>query len=83
MLWLPTEVVSAFDDIAAMLGLNRRVVMQQALKDYLVREGADVLNDARGLGELDHGESVHFDDVLVKAPAIVDAAESRSGTRVG
>jgi predicted transcriptional regulator len=83
LLGLPTEMVSAFDRIAAILGRDRSGVMQQALADYLVQAGADVLNDANGLDELDRGESTDLDDVLETARAIVDAAEARRGTRVG
>lgn len=80
---LPAEMVEAFGQIAAMLGRDRSVLMQQALGNYLVHEGCDILNDAHGLNELDHGQSADLDELLEKAREIVDATESRRGTRVG
>ncbi len=80
---LPIPLVSEFDRIAAILERDRTWVMQKALSRYLAAEGAEILQDAQGLDELDRGESVDLDDVLDKARAIVDAAEYRRGKRVG
>lgn len=74
---LPTELVTAFDDIAEVLDRDRSWIMRKALEQYLANEGNDILCDAEGLAELDRGESVDLDDVLQKARAIVDAAEHR------
>ncbi|TBF25067.1 CopG family ribbon-helix-helix protein [Rhizobium leguminosarum] len=71
---LPTSLVSEFDRIAAILERDRTWVMQKALSQYLAIEGAEILADARGLDELDRGDSVDLEDVLEKARAIVDAA---------
>jgi predicted transcriptional regulator len=80
---LPTPLVAEFDQIAALLDRDRTWVMQKALGQYLAGEGAEVLRDAAGIGELDRGESVDLEDVLENARAIVDAAEYRRGQRVG
>ncbi len=76
---LPTELVAKFDRIAEVLDRDRTWVMQKALNQYLASEGADILQDAQGLDELDRGESVDLDDVLDKARTIVDAVKYRRG----
>ena len=83
LLELPTDMVAAVDRIASILGGDRFFVLQQAVGAYLDHQGADLLDDAQGLDELDRGESVDLDDTLAKARAIVEAAESRRGTRFG
>jgi predicted transcriptional regulator len=80
---LPSHLVAKFDEIAGVLDRDRTWVMQKALNQYLVGEGADVLRDSQGIAELDRGESVDLEDVLDKARTIVDAAEYRRGQRVG
>jgi predicted transcriptional regulator len=80
---LPTLLVSEFDRIAAILERDRTWVMQKALNQYLSTEGAEILQDAQGLEELDRGESVDLEDVLDKARTIVEAAEYRRGKRAG
>ena len=83
LLELPTDMVAAVDRIASILGGDRFFVLQQAVGAYLDHQGADLLDEAQGLDELDRGESVDLDDTLAKARAIVEAAESRRGTRFG
>ena len=73
---IPSDVVASFDAIAAALDRDRSWVMLRAMKGYLAGEGAEVLEDADGIAELDRGEHVDFDQMLNKARAIVDAAES-------
>ena len=80
---LPTSLVAEFDKIAVLLDRDRTWVMQKALGQYLAGEGAEIVQDAQGLKELDRGDSVDLDDVLEKARTIVDAAEYRRGKRVG
>jgi predicted transcriptional regulator len=76
-------LVAEFDRIAAILDRDRTWVMQKALSQYRANEGAEILQDAQGLEELDRRESVDLEDVLEKARTIVNAAEYRRGTRVG
>jgi predicted transcriptional regulator len=80
---LPTRLVSEFDRIAAILERDRTWVMQKALNRYLETEGAEILQDAQGLDELDRGDSVDLDDMLDKARTIVEATEYRRGKRAG
>lgn len=79
---LPTRTVEAFDRIAQVLDRDRTWVMLKAFDQYLANEGAEILQDAHGLDELDRGESVDLDDVLEKARMIVAASEVRH-RRVG
>ena len=74
---IPSDVVASFDAIAAALDRDRSWVMLRAMKDYLAGEGAEVLEDSEGIAELDRGEHVDFDQMLNRARAIIDAAESR------
>ncbi|NLS07646.1 transcriptional regulator [Rhizobium sp. P32RR-XVIII] len=80
---LPTQLIAEFDRIATFLERDRTWVMQKALSQYLAGEGAEILQDAQGLNELDRGGSVDLEDVLEKARTIVDAAEYRRGMRAG
>jgi predicted transcriptional regulator len=80
---LPTRLIAEFDHIATILDRDRTWVMQKALSQYLAGEGAEILQDAEGLAELDRGESVDLDDVLEKARAIIDAAASKRDKRTG
>ena len=74
---LPTSLVTQFDRIAGILDRDRTWVMQRALVEYLDREGAELLEEAEGLAQLDAGESSDLDEVLNKATSIIDAAEKR------
>jgi len=70
---LPARLVSEFDHIASILDQDRAWVMQKALSQYLDSEGAEILQAAQGLAELDRGESVDLDDVLNKARMMISA----------
>lgn len=80
---LPMSWVSDFDRIAEILGRDRAWVMQHALSRYLAHEGAEILDDAAGLAQLDQGKAVDLDDVLQKARSITAAAENHQGKRAG
>lgn len=80
---LPVSLVSEFDRLADILDRDRTWVMQKALSAYLASEGAEILDDAEGLKELDRGESVDLDDVLEKARKLVAAADGRRALRAG
>ncbi|QRM55724.1 ribbon-helix-helix protein, CopG family [Sinorhizobium sp. BG8] len=78
---LPTKVIAQFDQIAQVLERDRTWVMLRAMKQYLEQEGAELLQDAQGLSELDRGEAADFDEMLDKASSIIDAAASRNASR--
>jgi predicted transcriptional regulator len=78
---LSSEIVDAFDKVAQLLDRDRTWVMQRALKQYLENEGAELLEEAEGLAELDRGEGIDIDDVLTKAEAIISAAEAKRRAR--
>jgi predicted transcriptional regulator len=80
---LPTSLVGDFDRLAEILDRDRTWVMQKALVAYLTSEGAEILADAKGLEELDRGESIDLDDVLEKARKLVAAADGRRALRAG
>lgn len=79
---LPTEVVALLDRVADAQAQDRASVVERALARYLSDEGAEILNDAQGIEELDRDESIELDDVLEKARMIVETAERRH-RRVG
>lgn len=74
---LPLEIVSKFDRIAEILERDRTWVMHRAMTQFLAAEGAEIIEDAEGLSDLDEGRKVDIGDVLEKARHIVDAAENR------
>lgn len=80
---LQARLVAEFDKVAKLLDRDRTWVMQRALSQYMAGEGAELLEEAEGLAELDRGESADLDDVLEKAEAIISAAETRRTARVG
>jgi predicted transcriptional regulator len=80
---LPAQLVAEFDRVAQLLDRDRTWVMQRALSQYLQGEGAELLEEAEGLAQLDRGEGADLDDVLERAEAIISAAETRRTARVG
>ena len=55
---IPSDLIQAFDKLAAMLERPRSWVMLRALRQYLEDEGAELIEDAESLAELDRGETV-------------------------
>ncbi len=80
---LPSEMIERIDQLAAVVERDRSWIMQRALETYLVEEGADLLEDAAGLAELEQGQFSELDEVLKKASAIIDRAEARKARRAG
>lgn len=80
---LTTELIARFDRIAVLLDRDRTWVMSRALSQYLDLEGAELLEDAEGLAQLDAGQGVDIEDVLGDARDIIAAAEARRASRVG
>ena len=64
---LPASTVAAFDIIARALDRDRTWVMLEAFSAYLKGEGRHILEEAEGIAELERGESVDFDEAMVKS----------------
>lgn len=68
---LPVDVLEAIERIAETSDRSRSWVMVRAMRLYLAGEGAEILNVANGLGQLDNGESEDMDDVIAQVEQIV------------
>jgi predicted transcriptional regulator len=75
---VPQEVIDAFDKIAAAAERPRSWAMVRALRQYLENEGAEILEDAESIAELDRGERQPFEDTLKKVREVVADARARS-----
>ena len=79
---LPNDLIAAFDKLAAMLDRPRSWVMVRALRQYLEDEGAEIIEDAESLAELDRGESAPFADSIREVREIIaTAAKKRASGR--
>lgn len=74
LLRLPADVVKQIDRIADYTKRDRSDVALQVLQSYLSAEGADLLDEADGIAELERGEGIALDTVLAEARRIVAAA---------
>ncbi len=68
---LPLDVLEAIERIAVTSDRSRSWVIVRALRLYLAGEGAEILNVADGLAQLDSGESEDMDDVIAQVEQIV------------
>lgn len=68
---LPVDVLEAIERIAETSDRSRSWVMVRAMRLYLAGEGAEILNVADGLAQLDNGESEDMDDVIAQVEQIV------------
>ena len=68
---LPLDVLRAIERIAETSDRSRSWVMVRAMRLYLAGEGAEILNVAAGLEQLDKGESEDMDDVIAQVEQIV------------
>ncbi len=80
---LPSDLIDQIDAAAVLAEKDRSWIMRRALEHYLAEEGADLIEDAAGLAELDQGQSTDLDEALKKATALVDRAEARKARRAG
>jgi predicted transcriptional regulator len=80
---VPTAMIGEFERIAVVLDRDRTWVMLRAFRTYLDGEGAQLLEEAAGLEQLDAGEGVAFDTVLDEADAIIAGARSRRRANAG
>ncbi len=77
----PVGTVDAFDRIAKALDRDRAWVMLQAFSSYLAGEGGHILEEAEGLAELERGDSVDFDEAMVRIDEIIAEAETKPAKR--
>ena len=68
---LPVDVLEAIERIAETSDRSRSWVMVRAMRLYLAGEGAEILNVANGLRQLDNGESEDMDHVIAQVEQIV------------
>ena len=74
---VPSDLIEAFDQLAAALDRPRSWVMVRALRQYLEEgEGAEIAEDTESLAELDRGETVPFEDSLRRVREIIARAEA-------
>lgn len=71
---VPAEMLADFERIASALDRDRTWVMVRAFRAYLDGEGAQLLEELGGIGELDSGHGVDLGETLEKADAMVAAA---------
>ena len=67
----PADLVEALDRVAAILERDRSWVILRALRQYLEREGSEIVADAAAIAELGRGKSVPFDEVMRTAGRII------------
>ena len=72
---VPSDLIEAFDRIAAALERPRSWVMVRALRQYLDDEGAEITEDTESLAELDRGETVSSEDLRRRVDEIIGRAE--------
>jgi predicted transcriptional regulator len=77
-LTVPSDIVEAFDKLAAALERPREWVMLRALREYLEDgEGREIAEDTESLAELDRGEYATFEETLQKLRVIIERAEEK------
>ena len=74
---LPNDVIEAFDRLAALLERPRSWVMLRAMRHYLDAEGAELLEDAESLTQLDRGEGRPLEESLRAAEATIRKIEAK------
>jgi predicted transcriptional regulator len=78
---VPSDLIEAFDKLAAVLERPRSWVMLRALRQYLEEgEGAEIAEDTESIAELDRGERVSSEEMQQRLEAIITRAEK---TRIG
>jgi predicted transcriptional regulator len=80
---LPSNIVERFDALSGHLDRDRSWLMVRALKRYLEEEGADILDEAEGMIELDQGLGSDLDEVLRRAREIVTETATGNIRRTG
>ena len=78
---VPSDLIDAFDKLAALLDRPRSWVMLRALRQYLEDEGAEIAADGESLAELDRGESAPFEESIRDVRDIIGRAEKKPARR--
>jgi predicted transcriptional regulator len=73
---VPSDLIEAFDKLAAALERPRSWVMVRALRQYLEEEGAEIAEDTESLAELDRGETVSSEELRLRLEEIIGKAEN-------
>lgn len=68
---LPVDLLADVERIAETCDRPRSWVIVRALREYLAREGADILAIRKGRDQVDSGEVHDLDDVLAEIDAII------------
>jgi predicted transcriptional regulator len=68
---LPRDVAETFDKMAAILERPRSWLMLRALRHYMRAEGAELLDDADAIAELDRGKGVPSEQVIAEMDDII------------
>ena len=74
---VPIDMIGAFDEVAKALERDRTWVMVRAFRHYLEGEGAEILQEAKGIAALDRGEGRDFDQVMDEADAVIARAKAK------
>ena len=74
----PADIVERLDRIAAILERDRSWLVIRALRQYLDREGREIIEDAEAIASLHRGEGVPAEDVMRELDEIVDEPEQRT-----
>jgi predicted transcriptional regulator len=75
---VPSDLIEAFDKLAAALERPRSWVMVRALRQYVEDgEGAEIAEDTESIAELDRGEIVPFEESLRQVREIIAKAEAK------
>jgi predicted transcriptional regulator len=73
---VPSDLIEAFDQLAAALDRPRSWVMVRALRQYLDEgEGAEIAEDTESLAELDRGEIVSSEDLRRRLQEIIGGTD--------
>jgi predicted transcriptional regulator len=79
---VPSELIEAFDKLAAALDRPRSWVMVRALRQYLDEgEGAEIAEDAESIAELDRGETVSSEELRRRLEEVIGRAEKEHAQR--
>jgi predicted transcriptional regulator len=70
---LPVDLLADVERIAETCDRPRSWVIVRALREYMAREGADVLAIRKGRDQVESGEVHDLDDVLAEIDAIIAA----------
>jgi predicted transcriptional regulator len=74
---VPSDLIQAFDKLAAILDRPRSWVMLRALRQYLEDEGAEIAEDVESLAELDRGESAPLAESIREVHRIIGETEKK------